>query len=73
MRRKLIIEQVAKKCNIPKKMKLLGFMKKVTDVIIIQIDIKTLRRFRNFFLNLSLRIKIPKDIPEIIIKLAPTH
>ena len=48
-------------------------MKKVTEVIIIQIDIKTLRRFRNFFLNLSLRIKIPKDIPEIIIKLAPTH
>ena len=72
MRRKLIIEQVAKKCNIPKKIKLLGFMKKVTDVIIIQIDIKTLRRFRNFF-YICHKIKIPKDMPEIIIKLAPTH
>ena len=73
MRRKLIKEQVANKCSIPKKMKLLLSIKKVTEVIIKQIITKVLMRFRNFFLNFSLRTKALKDIPEIIIKLAPTH
>ena len=67
------MEQAVRKCRIPKNMKLLLSIKKVTKVIIKQIKTKFLMRLRDFSLNLAEIVKSLKDIPEIIIKLAPIH
>ena len=70
--KKLITEQVANRCKIPKKMKFLSSKKKVTDVINMQISNKMLKRFKNFGKKSSDRHKSLDDMPEIIKKLAPT-
>lgn len=70
---KLIIEHVVRKCRIPKKMKLFLFIKNVTEDISKQINSNTIRRLKKVSLKLSERVKSLIDIPEMIIKLAPTH
>ena len=66
-------EHVASKCKIPKKIKLVLFKKNVIDVIKKHTDINKPIRFKNFILKLSDRLASLKDMPEIIIKLAPIH
>ena len=66
-------EHVASKCNMPKKIKLVLFKKKVIDVIKKQTEINTPVRFKNFILKLLERLASLKDMPEIMIKPAPIH
>ena len=66
-------EHVANKCIIPKKIKLFLSKKNVIKVIKKEIASKIPMRFKNFFLKLPERLASLKDIPEIIIKLAPMH
>ena len=72
MSNRLITEHIVKKCRIPKKIKLFLFKKKVTDVINAQINNRTPRRLKNLVMKSSERHKSLEDIPEMIIKLAPT-
>ena len=70
---KPMTEHIAKKCRIPKKIKLSLSKKNVTVVISKQIISKIIKRFKNLALKkLPERFKSLEDIPEIIIKLAPT-
>ena len=48
-----IIEHVAKKCRMPKKIKLSLSKKNVTEVITEHININMLRRFKNLCVKLS--------------------
>ena len=66
-------EHVAKKCSIPKKMKLVLSRKNVIEVISEQIKTKTSSLFKNLILKLLEWLASLKDIPEITIKLAPIH
>ena len=66
-------EHVASKCNRPKKIKLVLFKKNVLNVIKKQTEINKPMRFKNFILKLSERLASLKDMPEIMIKLAPIH
>ncbi|MDC3107621.1 hypothetical protein OA416_00295 [Paracoccaceae bacterium] len=47
--------------------------KNVIEVINKQINSNTPIRFKNFFLNLLERLASLKDIPDIMMKLAPMH
>ena len=66
-------EHIAKKCNIPKKIKLSLSKKNVTEVISEQINTSTPRRFKNFIVWLSEKLAKLEDIPDMIIKLPPIH
>ena len=57
----------------PKKMKLFLSKKNVTEVITEQININMLIRFKNLRAKLSERLASLKEIPDIVIKLAPMH
>jgi hypothetical protein len=57
----------------PKKIKLFLSKKNVTEVITEQININMLRRFKNLCVKLSERLASLKDIPDMVIKLAPMH
>ena len=70
---KLISEHAARKCKIPKKMKLFLFNKKVAVEITAEINTNLKKRFKNFFLKLSDRLRILDDIPAIVIKLKPIN
>ena len=51
----------------------LSARKNVIEVIIKQINIKIMRRFKNLWVKLSDRLASLKDIPDMTIKLAPMH
>tara|TARA_Y100001968_G_scaffold89024_1_gene80069 strand:+ start:244 stop:465 length:222 start_codon:yes stop_codon:yes gene_type:complete len=70
---KLIIEQAANKCRIPKKMKLFWSTRKVTKVIMLDIITKVLKRVKNLLIKLLEFFDRPEDMPEITKKLAPIH
>ena len=70
---KPIREHVAKKCSIPKKMKLFLSRINVIEVISEQIKTKIIKRFKNLILKFLDWLASLKDIPEITIKLAPMH
>ena len=72
-RNKPINEHVASKCSMPKKIKLDLLKRKVIDVIKKQTEINIPMRFKNFILKLSERLASLKEMPEIMIKLAPIH
>ena len=68
-----MIEHVAKKCSIPKNIKLFWFKKKVVVVITKQIKTNTPERFKNFIVKLSELCASLEDMADIMIKLAPMH
>ena len=68
-----MIVQADKKCRIPKKIKWSLSKINVTDVINAQKNKSIVRRFINLDFRLPERYKSLADIPEIIIKLAPTN
>tara|TARA_B100000963_G_scaffold132624_1_gene115466 strand:+ start:1796 stop:1972 length:177 start_codon:yes stop_codon:yes gene_type:complete len=55
----------------PKKIKLFLFNIKVAVEITAEINTNLKKRFKNFFLKLSDRVRILDDIPAIVIKLEP--
>ena len=68
-----MIEHVAKKCSIPKKIKLFWSKKNVIEVIIEQINTNTPKRLKNFIVKSLERLASLEDMADIMIKPAPMH
>ena len=68
---KLMMEHIARKCNIPKKIKLFLSIKKVAAETIAERMINLKIRLENLALKFFEKVRTRPDIPAIVIKLIP--